>query len=148
MRRLSLVTLALFTLFATMATALAEEEPNDIIAPLLDFFQAPENQEFIARFTKDPVEGKSTIMDPTGDFYHSTGQTPGFTPDYIDITDAWTVDFCQDRSISSPPRMRTGSGRPPAPWRSSLPTTRPFTPSSARCLRTAPSSRAAPTSLG
>ena len=93
MRRPLIITIALFAVLVTAIPVFADEDSVDVIAPLLDFFQAPENQEFIARFTKDPVEGKSTVMDPTGDFYHSTGQPPGFTPDYIDITHAWVVGF-------------------------------------------------------
>lgn len=31
------------------------------------------------------------MVDPIGDFEHSSGQEPGFTPDHIDITSAWAM---------------------------------------------------------
>ncbi len=93
MRKSLLVVVTFAALAVASIPVWAGEEPVDILGPILDFFEAPENQAFVAQFTKDPVPGLSTVMDPMGDFYHSTGQTPGFTPDYIDITDAWAANF-------------------------------------------------------
>lgn len=76
------------------ATASAQEgdAPNPIDV-LLDAFDSPVGQEFTAQFVRQPTPGVASIMDPIGDFEHSTGEEPGFTPDHLDITDAWALEF-------------------------------------------------------
>ena len=84
----------LLLLTALPVTAQETQEPEfDPLTPVFEFFRSPENAEWVAQFTKDPIPGVSMVTDPTGDFEHSTGQTPGYTPDHIDITDAWVIDF-------------------------------------------------------
>ncbi len=60
---------------------------------LIDAFDAPEGMEFVSRIIMAPIPGLSTNPDPTGDFEHTTGEDPGFTPDHIDIVDTWSLDF-------------------------------------------------------
>ncbi len=92
MRRLSAVSLALFTL-TLAATSAGAQQPVNPIDVIIDAFNAPEGQEFTARFVKQPTPGRSIVTDPPGDFVHSSGQTPGFTPDYIDIVNTWALNF-------------------------------------------------------
>lgn len=90
-RRLAMIPM-LSVLIVTATAALAQEQQNPL-DPIFDFFGDPANEEFVARFTRDPVEGKGHVTDPTGDFEHSTGQEPGFTPDHLDMTSAWAVEI-------------------------------------------------------
>jgi len=92
MRRLSAVTLTLLTLALTATSVGAQQQVNPIDV-IIDAFNAPEGQEFAARFVKLPTQGRSIVTDPPGDFVHSSGQTPGFTPDHIDIVNTWALNF-------------------------------------------------------
>ncbi|MEE8406670.1 MAG: hypothetical protein V3S32_05930 [Acidimicrobiia bacterium] len=92
MRRLSAVTLTLFTLALAPTSVGAQQQANPIDV-IIDAFNAPEGQEFTARFLDQPTPGTSTVTDPPGDFVHSSGQTPGFTPDHIDIVNTWTLNL-------------------------------------------------------
>ena len=69
-----------------------QEFPNPLEV-LIDAFESPEGQEFAARLIKDPLPGTASIEDPVGDFVHSTGQEPGFTPDHLDITSTWALEL-------------------------------------------------------
>lgn len=91
MRRFPLLP-ALVVLVLIATPVLAQGEPNPI-DQFIAAVQAPENQEFISQFLRDPVPGKGAIEDPVGDFGHSTGQPPGYTPDFIDITSTWAIDL-------------------------------------------------------
>jgi hypothetical protein len=92
MRRVSAVTLTLLaiTLVATPVVAQQQVNPIDVIT---DAFTPPAGQEFASEFREQPTPGKSTASDPVGDFVHPTRQTPGFTPDYLDIVDTWLLNF-------------------------------------------------------
>lgn len=94
MRRITAPLFALCLLVAgvTPAAAQDEETPNPLDV-LMDAFQAPEGQAFTARFLKEPTPDKGSIADPTGDFEHSTGEDPRFTPDHIDITGTWALEL-------------------------------------------------------
>ena len=92
MRRLSAVTLTLFVLGLVAAPVVAQQQVNPIDV-IIDAFDTPVGQEFTTRFLEQPTAGKSTVSDPVGDFFHSTGETPGFTPDHLDILRTWTLDF-------------------------------------------------------
>lgn len=70
-----------------------EDELPNPLEILIDAFESPEGQEFIARFTRQPMPGVASIEDPIGDFVHSTGQEPGFTPDHLDITSTWALEL-------------------------------------------------------
>ena len=92
MRRLSAVTLTLFAFALVAAPVLAQQQVNPIDV-ILDAFSTPEGRRFTAQFLKQPTTGRSTVSDPVGDFVHSTGETPGFTPDHLDILDTWSLEF-------------------------------------------------------
>ena len=92
MRRLSAVTLTVFVLGLMAAPVVAQQQVNPIDV-IIDAFDAPVGQEFTTRLLEQPTAGKSTVSDPVGDFFHSTGETPGFTPDHLDILRTWTLDF-------------------------------------------------------
>jgi hypothetical protein len=92
MRRLSAVTLTLFAL-ALVAPPVVAQQQVDPIDVIIDAFDTPESQEFTTQVVKQPTPGKSTASDPVGDFVHPTRQTPGFTPDYLDIVDTWVLSF-------------------------------------------------------
>lgn len=95
MRRITrpLLTLCLLMAAATPVVAQEDEEVPSPLDVLMNAFEAPEGQVLIARFIKEPTPGKSSIVDPAGDFEHSTGQEPGFTPDHVDITDTWALEL-------------------------------------------------------
>jgi hypothetical protein len=63
----------------------AVDHSADPLETIFGFFNARENQVFVARTVRKPVEGKSSTTDSEGDFEHSTGQAPGYTPDHVDI---------------------------------------------------------------
>lgn len=94
MRRITAALLALCLLMAGVTPAAAQDEeiPNPLDV-LMDAFEAPEGEAFTARFLKEPTPDKSSIADPSGDFEHSTGEDPGFTPDHIDITGTWAIEL-------------------------------------------------------
>jgi hypothetical protein len=82
----------LTVLLVAPASGQEDEFPNPLEV-LIDAFEAPEGQDFAVRFTKQPVPGAGSFEDPFGDFVHSTGQDPGFTPDHLDITSAWASEL-------------------------------------------------------
>jgi hypothetical protein len=92
MRRLTIATLAgaVGVLLAIPAGAQQQANPIEVIA---DAFQTTEGQAFVSQFLKLPVPGTSTVSDPVGDYEHSTGQPPGYTPMHIDIVDTWSTEF-------------------------------------------------------
>lgn len=94
LKKVVLVGVALLAaaLSGSPALAQSEEAPNPLEV-LIDAFEAPENAEFVAQFLREPADGIGTISDPVGDFEHSSGQEPGFTPGHIDITSTWALEF-------------------------------------------------------
>ncbi|MFV1963206.1 MAG: hypothetical protein ACC658_15395, partial [Acidimicrobiia bacterium] len=92
MRRVSAVTLTLLAIALVAAPVAAQEQVNPIDV-IIDAFNTPGGQEFTTQILKQPTPGKSTVSDPVGDFFHPTRQTPGFTPDYLDIVDTWLLNF-------------------------------------------------------
>ncbi len=87
-RAVAVGALLLSMMVGTPAMGQPDETP-DPIAAILDFVQAPDNQEWVAQFTTTPEEGVSVFADPPGDFEHSTGRPPGFTPEQLDIREAY-----------------------------------------------------------
>jgi len=87
-RLLVLVVLSLVLGFAAAGAAAQTEQPNPV-NEVLDFFKAPENQKWTTQFLREPTPGAGMVEDPIGDFVHSSGDTPGFTPDHLDIVAAW-----------------------------------------------------------
>lgn len=81
----------LIALMAAPASAQETETPNPLEV-LLDAFESPEGQQFIARFVPEPT-GAGSPEDPVGDFEHSSGETPGFTPPHIDILSTWAFEL-------------------------------------------------------
>lgn len=79
-------------LLATPAAAQEGDTPNPLDV-LMDAFEAPENAEFVGQFLREPTDGSGTITDPVGDFEHSSGQEPGYTPDHLDIVSTWALEF-------------------------------------------------------
>lgn len=92
MRRLSAVTVTLFVL-GLVASPVVAQQQVDPIDVIIDAFNTPVGPEVRAGFLERPTAGKSTVSDPVGDFFHSTGGTPGFTPDHLDIVRIWILDF-------------------------------------------------------
>ncbi len=92
MRRVSAVTLTVLASALVAAPVVAQEQVNPIDV-IIDALTTPEGQEFASRFSKQPTPGKSTVSDPVGDFFHPTRQTPGFTPDHLDIVDTSVLNF-------------------------------------------------------
>ena len=126
MRRLAAAALTL-SLIALVATpVVASEEPLDLIGPIVDFFEPPDGQKFGAKFTKQPVEGKSTVTDPAGDFGHITGESPGYTPDHIDILEVWVVDLDAGPINLFGPTTDPGLWAPTGPFHVEPPNTEPF----------------------
>ncbi len=78
-------------LLAAPAQAQEIETPNPLEV-LLDAFESPEGQEFIARFVRQPT-GAGSLNDPVGDFEHSSGETPGYTPPHVDIVSTWALEL-------------------------------------------------------
>ena len=94
MRRL-LTTTAIATLVALM-TGSAAAQDQDFVGPLdvlIDAFEAPEGAEYVVTLVEFPISDLGTFSDPVGDFEHSSGEDPGFTPDHIDIVHTWSLDF-------------------------------------------------------
>jgi hypothetical protein len=60
---------------------------------LINIFEPPAGVEFVTRLVVAPITGLSTNPDPTGDFEHSTGEDPGYTPAHIDITNTSSLDL-------------------------------------------------------
>lgn len=87
-----LIALAVLAVGLVAGTAVAQQQVNPM-DPIVDFFQSKAGKEYAAQFLVNPTPGASTVSDPVGDFEHSSGQPPGFTPDHIDIVDTWVVDF-------------------------------------------------------
>lgn len=77
--------------FAAPALAQETETPNPLDV-LLDAFESPEGQQFVAQFIREPT-GAASLEDPVGDFEHSSGEAPGFTPPHIDILDTWALEL-------------------------------------------------------
>lgn len=94
LRRISLLLLALVWPFTSVIPAIAQEDgfsnPLEII---LDALDTPEGRLISAQFSRQPTPERGAITDPRGDFEHSTGQDPGYTPDHLDITDAWAFQL-------------------------------------------------------
>jgi len=91
-----LETLGAACLLTVLLIAPASGQEDGFPDPLevfIDALESPEGQEFVARFTKDPLPGVGSIEDPVGDFMHSTGEEPGFTPDHLDITNTWALEL-------------------------------------------------------
>ncbi len=76
---------------AAPAWAQEAETPNPLDV-LLDAFESPEGLEYAARFLREP-SGAGSLIDPVGDFQHSSGETPGFTPRHIDIVGTWALEL-------------------------------------------------------
>ncbi|MFZ0493730.1 MAG: hypothetical protein WAM81_11100, partial [Acidimicrobiia bacterium] len=68
----------------------------------LNFFKAPQNQTWTAQFLRQPTPGTGMLEDPIGDFVHSSGDTPGFTPDHLDIVAAWLADVTDGGPLFGP----------------------------------------------
>ena len=83
MRRSSVaaVAVALF-LVGSLPVFAQDDEPVNPLDVLIDAFQDPEGQELVLQITNTPT---NVTIDPRGDFEHSTGEDPGYTPDHIDI---------------------------------------------------------------
>lgn len=81
----------LMTLLAAPASAQETETPNPLEV-LLDAFESPEGQQFVAQFVRDPT-GAGSLVDPVGDFEHSSGDAPGHTPRHIDIISTWALEL-------------------------------------------------------
>lgn len=81
----------LTALLVAPASAQENGTPNPLDV-LLDAFETPEGKEFTAQFLREPT-GAGSLVDPVGDFEHSTGQTPGHTPGHIDILSTWAVEL-------------------------------------------------------
>ncbi|MGB7859122.1 MAG: hypothetical protein WBM90_01345, partial [Acidimicrobiia bacterium] len=94
MRHRAVVTLIVFMLSLISAPlgAIGQEQPNPVEI-LIDAFSTPQGRLFAAQFLREPLPGKSTVADETGDFEHSSGQQPGYTPDHIDILSTWALQF-------------------------------------------------------
>ncbi|MCZ6456602.1 MAG: hypothetical protein O6650_05060 [Actinobacteria bacterium] len=92
MLRLSAVTLTLFVLGLVASPVVAQRQVNPVDL-IMDAFSTPVGPELTAQFLEQPIAGKSTVSDPVGDFFHSSGGTPGFTPDHLDIVRIWILNF-------------------------------------------------------
>lgn len=92
MRKLTTAVLVT-ALLALVAVPVAAQQQVNPMDPIIDFFQSKAGKEYAAQFLKNPTPGASTVSDPVGDFEHSSGQPPGYTPDHIDIVDTWVVEF-------------------------------------------------------
>jgi hypothetical protein len=92
MKRLPAPLLAVLVVLMAVPV-LASEHFDDPLEPIFAFFGAQENQVFVARFLREPVAGRGSTTDPEGDFEHSTGQEPGYTPDHIDILSTSAAQF-------------------------------------------------------
>lgn len=75
------------------APVLAADHRDNPLEPIFDFFNSAQDQVFVAKIVKEPVETRGSTTDPEGDFEHPTGQTPGYTPDHIDILGTRTLVF-------------------------------------------------------
>jgi hypothetical protein len=85
--------LAVLGVVAMVALPGGAQQQVDPLDPILDSFETPTGREYVAQFLVNPTPGVSTVSDPVGDFEHSSGQAPGFTPQHIDIVDTWIVEF-------------------------------------------------------
>ena len=83
MRRSSVaaIIVALF-LIGSLPVFAQDDEPVNPLDVLIDAFQHPEGQELVLQIANTPTDA---TVDPRGDFEHSTGEDPGYTPDHIDI---------------------------------------------------------------
>ena len=90
MKRLAAACLLTMLLVAP-AAAQESETPNPLDV-LLDAFESPEGQEFTARFLREP-SGAASLVDPFGDFEHSSGESPGFRPGHVDILSTWALEL-------------------------------------------------------
>ena len=83
MRRSSVaaIIVALF-LIGSLPVFAQDDEPVNPLDVLIDAFQDPEGQELVLQIANTPTDA---TVDPRGDFEHSTGEDPGYTPDHIDI---------------------------------------------------------------
>ena len=140
-RAAALSTIAILLLLTALPVAAQDHQETafDPLTPVFEFFKSPENAEWVAQFTRDPIPGVSIVTDPVGDFEHSTGETPGYTPDHIDITDAWAIDFNVDESGFLAAYTPTNSGHRPAPQRLFCPIFLRYSHSPAMCPKTGPS---------
>jgi hypothetical protein len=100
-RVLVLLVLSLVLGFAAAGAAAQTEQPNPI-NEVLDFFKAPQNQTWTAQFLRRPSPGAGMLEDPIGDFVHSSGDTPGFTPDHLDIVVAWLANVTDGGPLFGP----------------------------------------------
>jgi hypothetical protein len=68
----------------------AQVQTGEEFTPVDAFLEAVnqhQGSDFIQQFVKD--SGLSQQPDDAGDFLHSTGEVPGYTPDHIDITNTY-----------------------------------------------------------
>ena len=125
MRRFSAVTLTLFALALLAAPVVAQQQVNPIDV-IIDAFDTPEGQEFTAKLIKQSTPGKSAVSDPVGDFVHSSRQTPGFTPDHLDIVDTWTLNLDAGPIDFFSPTDQNHFWAPTGPFRVEPPNYEPF----------------------
>ena len=99
-RAAALSTIAILLLLTALPVAAQDtQDPEfDLFGDIAGFLQAPENAEWVAQFTRDPIPGVSMVTDPVGDFGHSTGEPPGYTPDFIDLT--FTLSVTIDNGLT------------------------------------------------
>lgn len=86
--------LAIAALLIAVATPVtAQEDPPNPVDVFVDALNTAKGKEFASQFLKEPARGSAQVDDPMGDFFHSTGQAPGFTPPHIDILSTWVLDL-------------------------------------------------------
>ena len=90
------VVVLLIAMFVAVFSGTAAAQDQELVNPLdvlINVFEPPVGMEFVTRLVVAPITGLSTNPDPEGDFEHSTGLDPGYTPDHIDITNTSSFDF-------------------------------------------------------
>lgn len=129
MRRPIAVTV-IATLIALLAGPAAAQD-QEFVNPLdvvIDAFDAPEGTEYVANLVELSTSQVSTHSDPVGDFEHSTGEEPGYTPDHVDIVSTWSLNFdagpLQDALFG--PTDQNGFWAPTGPFHVEPPNYDPF----------------------
>lgn len=124
----AVMVIALFVALVAVPVAAQDEDPVNPLEVLIDAFEAPDGMEYVGRLVTAPITGLTANPDPVGDFEHSTGEEPGFTPEHIDITHALSTNLdagpIDDRLFG--PTDQNGFWAPTGPFHVEPPNYEPF----------------------